>query len=280
MYPILKRQILTPDVFLLEISAPFIAKKAQAGQFVIVVPTNKGERVPFTLANWDQERGTITLVIQVLGKTSALLKEKNLKSLAHVSGPLGEPSNIDAHLKKVWVTGGGLGIAAMYPIMRAYHQNKAEVSSFLGYRTKSLVFWEEEIKSQCTHFSLSTNDGSQGEKGLITQSLKKALDNTKPSLMPQIIYTIGPLPMMKAVADLTRTYSIKTIASLNPIMVDGIGMCGACRVTVNGQVRYACIQGPEFDAHQVDFDELIKRNAQFKEQEDLCYREFMQGKNL
>lgn len=274
MYPIVRRKILAPQVFELEIAAPLIAAQAQAGQFVIVIPSSTGERVPFTLADWNKEKGTITLVIQVLGKTSAALMEENMTTLEHVSGPLGEPTTILPEAKKVLVTGGGLGIAAIHPIMRAYHRQKTEVTGLMGFRSADLIFWKDEIQKQCSRLILSTNDGSAGEKGLITDALQKILNHETPDL----IYTIGPLPMMKAVADLTRSYGIKTIASLNPIMVDGIGMCGACRVTVNGQVRYACIEGPDFDAHAVDFNELIRRNAQFKAEEDLCYREFMQGK--
>lgn len=274
MYNIFHKKILNPDVFELKIKAPLIAAKAKAGQFCILVSHDKGERVPFTLADWNKEEGSITLVIQVLGKTSAYLMNEDLKAVAHASGPLGEPSVIEENHQKVIFTAGGLGVAAVYPIMKSYFEKGIKVKAIIGFRNKDLVFWEDELKKVSHELIITTDDGSYGEKGRVTDPLLKCLEEKESSL----IYSIGPLVMMKAVSDLTKKYSVKTYVSLNPVMVDGIGMCGACRVTVNGETRYACIEGPEFEAHDVDFNELILRSKQFKAEEDKCFRDYLRGK--
>lgn len=271
MYKIKSKIILTPQILELKIEAPLIAKNARAGQFVILMTTENGERVPFTLADWNAEEGTIDLVIQTLGKTSEFLMRENLDSLPHVAGPLGEASKIDKNASHVVFTGGGLGIAALYPILKEYHKNHIRTTTVVGFRSENLIFWEEKLRKVSDKLIITTDDGSKGMKGRVTDGLIDVLKNDKPGL----VYAIGPLPMMRGVALTTKDYNARTIVSLNPIMVDGIGMCGACRVTVNGETKYACVQGPEFDAHQVDFDELILKNSQFKESEEECYREYV-----
>jgi NAD(P)H-flavin reductase len=276
MYPIIQKKVFNSEMFEMEITAPRIARKAKAGQFCILIAHENGERAPFTLADWNSEKGSITLVIQVTGKTSHYLKAESSKSLPHVSGPLGHPSEIDTNAEKVVFVGGGLGVGAIHPIMKAYReQTQAEVTGIVGFRSEKQVFWKENLEALCDDFYIATEDGSQGIHGMVTDPLEEILATEKPDL----VYAIGPLGMMKAVSNQTRAYKVKTIVSLNPIMVDGIGMCGACRVTIDGETHYACIEGPEFDGHLVDFDELILRNRQFEKQEEICFREYLTGKN-
>lgn len=274
MYPIIDKKIFTPSVFEITLKAPQVAAQAKPGQFCIVMSHSQGERVPFTIADSDPKAGTITLVIQVAGKTSHYLMHQDLEHIAHVSGPLGEPSVIHSEAKHVALVGGGLGVGAIYPIMKAYHKLNIRVTAIVGFRSSEQAFWMDKLSSQCNQLIVTTDDGSLGNKGRVTDPLKKLINEDTPDL----IVAIGPLPMMKAASEVSESKKIKTYVSLNPIMVDGIGMCGACRVTINGETRYACIEGPEFDAHDVDFDELITRNNQFLEQEETCYREYMTGK--
>ncbi|OHD10879.1 MAG: hypothetical protein A2Y41_09850 [Spirochaetes bacterium GWB1_36_13] len=273
MFPIVSKKKYNDTIFELEVEAPKIAKNALPGQFAVLVAHENGERVPFTLADCNKEKGTVTFVIQVLGKTSSYLLNENLQSIPHITGPLGIPSHIDETKNHIVFIGGGLGIAPLHPIMKAYHQIGKKNTCIVGFRNKNLVFWHDRLSQYASKMLITTDDGSMGEKGLVTDVLEKEISIQKPDL----VYAIGPLPMMRAVSEKTQFHGIKTIVSLNPVMVDGIGMCGACRVTIGGVTRYACIEGPEFDASQVDFDELILRSRQFKKEEDICLRDYLKN---
>lgn len=256
-FSIVAREEFSDITFLLEVSHPMMSKAAKPGQFVIVMLHENGERIPLTIADFDSKRGTITLVIQAVGKTTRQMQQECLvgTSLCAMVGPMGIPSPI-SHAKKVLCVGGGLGVAPIFPQARGFKDNGAYVIAVLGFRTKELVFWDEKFGSCCDELILCTNDGSAGMKGMITDGIKVAL-----AQHPDIdeVVAIGPPVMMKACADATRPYKIKTTVSVNPIMVDGTGMCGGCRVKVGGQVKFACVDGPDFDGHQVDFDDLMLR---------------------
>lgn len=272
MYKIVKKRILNPTVTLMEIEAPAVARKAEPGQFIILRVDENGERIPLTVADFDRERGTVTIIFQIVGATTEKLnhKEEN-EYITDFVGPLGKATNTDG-LKKVAVVGGGVGSAIAYPVAKKLHENGCEVTSIIGFRNKDLVILEDEFKKVSDAFYLMTDDGSKGEKGLVTNALKNLIDSGKE--FDEVI-TIGPLVMMKFVCALTKEYGIKTVASMNPIMVDGTGMCGGCRLTVGGKTVFACVDGPEFDGHEIDFDEAIKRSstyAPFERQrhEDTC----------
>ncbi|MEF3245589.1 MAG: sulfide/dihydroorotate dehydrogenase-like FAD/NAD-binding protein [Caldisericaceae bacterium] len=275
MFKILKREILGPQMVLMVLDAKSIAKTAEPGQFVIVRVDEKGERIPLTIADFDRAKGTITIVFQKVGKTTHLLAEKNEGDfISDVAGPLGNPTEIEKFGKVVCV-GGGIGIAPVYPISRKLKEEGNHVISIVGFRSKDYVFWEEKMKFSSNKLLIATNDGSYGEKGFVTDVLEKVLENEKDIVR---IFAIGPAVMMKAVADMTKKYQIKTIVSLNSLMVCGMGMCGACRVTVGGETRFTCSDGPDFDAHQVDFDELMKRLSIYKEEEKIALELFKGGK--
>lgn len=264
MYKILKKKQLNDSITLMEIDAPFIAKKALAGQFIIYRVDEHGERIPLTIADYDREKGSITIIFQTIGastKELAMLNEGD--SILDVVGPLGVATEY-GDVKRVAVVGGGVGCAIAYPQAKALHNMGVEVDLIAGFRSKDIVILENEMAAVSTHFHLCTDDGSAGYHGFVTNKLKELIDGG--AKFDEVI-AIGPVPMMKFVCKTTEPYGIKTIVSLNPIMVDGTGMCGGCRVTVDGKIRYACVDGPDFDGHKVDFDELMRRNSTYKEQE-------------
>jgi ferredoxin--NADP+ reductase len=266
MYEIVRKRILNDQVKQFEIYAPAVAKKALPGQFVIIRLDDDGERVPFTVSDSDAARGTITFVAQEVGKTTkalGLLNEGD--SLANFVGPLGQPTHFSPDTKNAIVIGGGLGSAIAYPQSKALFSLGARVDTIVGFRNVDLVILEEEMKSVSTNLIVTTDDGSYGVKGFVTEALKTLLEDE--TVKYDVVFAIGPPIMMKVVCGMTKPYGIKTIVSLNPIMVDGTGMCGCCRVTVGGKTRFACIDGPDFDGHEVDFDELMKRNMMYREQE-------------
>lgn len=264
MYKILKKKQLNDSITLMEIDASFIAKKALAGQFIIYRVDEHGERIPLTIADYDREKGSITIIFQTIGastKELAMLNEGD--SILDVVGPLGVATEY-GDVKRVAVVGGGVGCAIAYPQAKALHKMGVEVDLIAGFRSKDIVILEDEMAAVSTHFHLCTDDGSAGYHGFVTNKLKELIDGG--AKFDEVI-AIGPVPMMKFVCKTTEPYGIKTIVSLNPIMVDGTGMCGGCRVTVDGKIRYACVDGPDFDGHKVDFDELMRRNSTYKEQE-------------
>ena len=271
MFEILRREeMANGTVVLNEISAPLIAKKARPGQFVILKANETGERIPLTMADTDPTRGTITIIYQVVGKSTALFKSMNLgEKFQDIIGPLGSPT----HLEKVGTVacvGGGTGVAVLHPITRGLKELGNHVIAIIGARTKDLLILEDKMKAASHELFVCTDDGSYGHHGFVTDVLKDILEKEDVKL----VVGIGPVPMMKFLCKVTEEYKVKTIVSLNPIMVDGTGMCGCCRVTVGGKTRFACVDGPEFDGHQVDFDELMQRLAAYKEEEALVYEKF------
>ena len=262
MYKILKKRELNPTVTLMEVEAPFVARKAEPGQFIILRVDEEGERIPLTVADFDRERGTVTIIFQIVGGTTERLNHLNEGEYIHdFVGPLGEPSHT-AGLHKVAVVGGGVGCAIAYPVAKKLHAQGAEVHAIVGFRNKDLVILEEEFRSASSVMKMMTDDGSYGEKGLVTDALKALIEAG--NRYDEVI-AIGPIVMMKFVSLLTKQYNIPTVVSMNPIMIDGTGMCGCCRVTVGGKMKFACVDGPDFDGHAVDFDELLKRTATYKE---------------
>lgn len=262
MYRITKKKSLNPTVTLMEIEAPFVANKALAGQFIILRADERGERIPLTVAGCDKQNGTVTIIFQVVGGATMTLNDKNEgEYIADFVGPLGTPTHVEG-LKKVAVVGGGVGCAIALPVARRLHELGCEVTSIVGFRNKDLVILEEEFKAISSRFFMMTDDGSYGEKGNVCTPLNKLLEAGEQ--FDEVI-TIGPLIMMKFVALATKPYGVKTIASMNPIMIDGTGMCGCCRLTVGGETRFACVDGPEFDAHLIDFDEAMKRSRTYAE---------------
>ncbi len=260
---ILKKDLLTKDssIIRLKIHSPLIAQKAKPGQFVILMVSEKGERIPLTIV--DKDSTSITLIFQKVGYTTELLARLDEgDSLYSLSGPLGKPTPIRCYGKVICV-GGGVGVGLLYPIVKALKEEANYVISIIGARTKGLLILEDEIRKNSHQIFITTDDGSYGEKGFTTDALQKVLKETKVDL----VYSVGPLLMMKKVAELTYPYKIKTLVSLNPIMVDGTGMCGSCRVDCGGATKFACVDGPDFDAHKIDFDSLIKRNSRFLEEE-------------
>ena len=272
MYRIVSKKSLNPTVTQMEIEAPFVAKKARAGQFVILRVDENGERIPLTVAGYDRIKGTITIIFQIVGGTTERLNQKNEgEYIADFVGPLGRPTQIEG-LKKVCVVGGGVGCAIALPVARALHEAGADVTAIIGFRNKDLVILEDEFKAYSSRFYMMTDDGSYGEKGNVCVPLKEILE--KGERFDEVI-TIGPLIMMKFVCQTTKEYGVKTIASMNPIMIDGTGMCGCCRLTVGGEMKFACVDGPEFDGHLIDFDEAMSRarsyaDYEMREREDAC----------
>ena len=262
MYKILKKRELNPTVTLMEVEAPFVARKAQPGQFVILRVDEEGERIPLTVADYDRERGTVTIIFQIVGGTTMRLNMLGEGGcIQDFVGPLGEPSHLDG-LKKVAVIGGGVGCAIAYPVAKKLHELGAEVHSVVGFRNKDLVILEEEFAAASDVFKMMTDDGSYGEKGLVTDALKALIEAG--NRYDEVI-AIGPVVMMKFVSLLTKNYGIKTVVSMNPIMIDGTGMCGCCRLTVAGQTKFACVDGPDFDGHEVDYDEIMKRASTYRD---------------
>lgn len=264
MYEIVSKRTLNSVTTMLEINAPFVARKAQPGQFVILRVSEMGERVPLTIGGYDRKKGTVTIIFQSPGATTKLLAEMNEGDCLHdFVGPLGTPTEFEG-MNKVAVVGGGLGTAIAYPQAKALHEHGAEVDLIVGFRNKDLIILEEEMKQACTELIIMTDDGSNGHKGFGTTALQEKIDQ---GVKYDAVIAIGPLPMMRAVAELTRPYGIKTIVSMNPIMIDGTGMCGCCRLTVGGETKFACVDGPDFDGHLVDFDEAIRRSKMYKKEE-------------
>ena len=264
MFPIVKKRVLNETVTLMEIEAPLVARKALPGQFIIFRIDEEGERIPLTIAGYDREKGTVTIIFQKVGYTTMKLDTLNEgDALLDFVGPLGEPSHTEG-VKRAAVIGGGLGVAIAYPQAKALHEAGCEVDLIVGFRNEHLIILKDELAAACTDLTIMTDDGSNGNKGFVTQALQAKLDAGK--AYDEVI-AIGPLPMMKAVCDLTKPKDIKTIVSMNPIMIDGMGMCGGCRVTVGGVTKFACVDGPDFDGHQVDWAEAISRSRMFRPEE-------------
>jgi len=262
MNKIVKKVNLNPTVTLFDIEAPFIAKKAQPGQFIIVRATEDGERIPLTVAGYDREAGTVRIIFQIVGGSTMVLNTLNEGDYVHdFVGPLGRPTEIEG-LKKVCVVGGGVGCAIAYPIAKELADRGCEVHSIIGFRNKDLVILEKEFAECSKEFRLMSDDGSAGTKGVVTNALQELIDSG--NVYDEVI-TIGPLIMMKFVVKLTKQYNIKTTVSMNPIMIDGTGMCGGCRLTVGGKTKFACVDGPDFDGFEVDFDEAMARGRQYAE---------------
>lgn len=272
MYKIIKKRILNPTVTLMEVLAPLVARKAEPGQFVILRVDDDGERIPLTIADYDREKGTITIIFQIVGATT--MKLNTLDDGDYIKdfvGPLGVPTHTDG-LKKVCVVGGGVGCAIAYPIAKKLHELGCTVHSIIGFRNKDLIILEDEFKKVSDKMFIMTDDGSYGEKGVVTNPLQKLIDSNENY---DEVIAIGPLIMMKFVVKTTKPYNIKTVVSMNPIMIDGTGMCGGCRLTVGGKTKFACVDGPDFDGFEVDFDEAMSRSRiynQFeqKEKENAC----------
>lgn len=274
MYPILHKSVLAPTITKFVIQAPFVAKKRLPGNFVIVRVEDNGERIPLTIVDSDNSTGSITLIVQAIGKTTKLMATKNAgDALMDVAGPLGNPTPI-LEGKSVACVGGGVGTAELYPITKALKNAGNTIHTIVGARSKDLVILENEMTDCSNQIIVTTDDGTYGRKGFVTDALKDVLEAN-----PEIsaVYAIGPLPMMKAVSFLTKAFEKKTFVSLNAIMVDGTGMCGGCRVTVDGKMKFACVDGPEFDGHKVDFDELIMRNRTYIAEERTSLSMFEQS---
>lgn len=263
-YRIIKKEVYSPVTYMWEVEAPDVARAAQPGHFLIVRMNEEGERIPLTVADFDRQRGTVTAVIQAVGKSTREMMQLNQGDLIlDLIGPLGEASHIEKR-SKVILVGGGLGVAPVYPQLRAYKERGSTTLSIIGFRTKSLVFWEERFRAYSDEMHIATDDGSYGHKGFVSQVLQILLEKHRDT---EEVVAIGPLLMMKACCDVTRPFGVRTMVSLNSIMVDGTGMCGSCRVSVNGKLKFACVDGPDFDGHQVDFDELLRRQRRFQREE-------------
>ena len=270
MNKILLKKSLNPTVTLMEVDAPLVARKAEPGQFIILRVDENGERIPLTVADFDREKGSVTIIFQIVGATTEKLNHLNEGDYIHdFVGPLGRATHTEG-LKKVAVVGGGVGCAIAYPVTKKLHDQGAEVHAIAGFRNKDLVILEDEFADASTKFVRMSDDGSWGEKGLVTDALKKLIESGE---QYDEVITIGPLIMMKFVCQLTKQYGIKTIASMNPIMIDGTGMCGGCRLTVGGKTKFACVDGPEFDGHEIDFDEAIARGRTYQAFERHAYEE-------
>lgn len=271
MFRVIEKSKLTKDITRMVVVAPDIASKAGAGQFVVVVTTENSERIPLTIADADINRGAITLIFQEIGFSTKELGSLNAgDSISHILGPLGNPTHIEKFGTVICVAG-GVGIAEVYPVAKALKQAANRVIGIIGARSKELIILEEKLKEACDELFITTDDGSYGKKGYVSDILKGLLKVTEQSthtIYPNLVYAVGPVAMMQKIAELTKEYNVKTIVSLNPIMVDATGMCGSCRVTVAGVTKFGCVDGPEFDAHLVDFNELRKRLASFKEKEE------------
>lgn len=264
MYKIVKKRVLNEQVKLMEIEAPLVAKKAQPGQFIIFRINETGERIPLTIAGFDREKGTVTIIFQEVGATTKQLGLMNEgDALLDFVGPLGVATHLDGY-KKVAVIGGGLGTAIAYPQAKALFERGAEVHSIVGFRNKDLVILEDEMKAVSNELFVMTDDGSNGNQGFVTTALEKQIEAGENY---DLVIAIGPLVMMRAVCELTKKHGIKTIVSMNPVMIDGTGMCGGCRVTVGGETKFACVDGPDFDGHKIDWDSALNRQNMYKDKE-------------
>lgn len=269
MFKIVEKKVLNPTVVSITVEAPNAARRAKAGQFIILRTDEDGERVPFTIANADPEKGTVTVIYQIVGATTRRLAEfEEGDELADFVGPLGRPSEIEG--ENVVVIGGGVGCAIALPTAKAFHEAGKHVDTIAGFRNKDLVILEDEFKDVSDHYYLMSDDGSAGEKGLVTSKLEELIQSGQK--IDKVI-AIGPLIMMKFVCELTKKYDIPTVVSMNPIMIDGTGMCGGCRLMVDGQMKFACVDGPDFDGHLVDFDAAMSRNRQYSDKERHDYDE-------
>lgn len=270
MFSIVRKEILNPTVSRMWIKAPLIARKAKAGQFIILRVDADGERIPLTIAGADREEGTVEIIYQVVGATTEELNHKEVGDfLADFVGPLGKPTDLEGY-KDVCVIGGGAGCAIALPEAKALHGQKSKVTTIVGFRNKDLVILEKDFQAVSDVFIPMSDDGSYGKKGLVTEALKDCLQN---GAKFDLVIAIGPLIMMKSVSLLTKDYGIKTICSMNPIMIDGTGMCGCCRVMVGGKMKFACVDGPDFDGHEIDFDSAMMRNAMYRPWEKKKYEE-------
>lgn len=270
MFEIKSKKCLNPTVTMMDIYAPNVAKKAKPGQFIILRVDSTGERIPLTIAGRDIDDGTVKIIFQIVGRTTFSLNQLNEGDfISDFVGPLGKPTKLDG-LKKVCIVGGGVGCAIALPVAQQLYKNGCEVHSIIGFRNKDLVILEDEFKSVSSKLTLMTDDGSAGRKGVVTQPLKEAIDQGESY---DEVIAIGPLVMMKFVAATTKPYNIKTTVSMNPIMIDGTGMCGGCRLTVGGETKFACVDGPDFDGFEVDFDEAMKRGSMYKDFERHAYDE-------
>jgi len=272
-YKIVKKRVLGPDSKMFVVEAPYVARNAKPGQFIILRVNERGERIPLTIAGSDREKGSVTIIFQEVGKTTKLLGtlEEGDEILDFV-GPLGKPTEIE-NFGTVMTLGGGFGTAVLYPLVKAIKEKGNYVITAIGARTKDLVILEDEMREISDEVYITTDDGSYGRKGFVTEVLA---DFLKEGRKIDRVFSVGPVPMMKATANVTKPYGVKTIVSLNPIMVDGTGMCGACRVEVGGKTKFACIDGPEFDAHEVNFDLLMKRLGMYREEEKASLERFLE----
>ncbi len=270
MYRIVKKRVLNPTVSLMEIEAPAVARKAEPGQFIILRVDEEGERIPLTIADFDRQAGTVTIIYQVVGATTEKLNHKQEgEFLQDFVGPLGKATETEG-LKRVAVVGGGVGTAIAYPVAKKLHDVGCHVDLIVGFRSKDLVILEDEFRAASTNLIIGTDDGSYGKKALVTDLLKEQIEA---GAKYDRVIAIGPVIMMKFVCQLTRQYDIPTVVSMNPIMIDGTGMCGGCRLSVGGETKFACVDGPEFDGHKVDFDEAMARGAMYKDFERHAYEE-------
>ena len=268
MYKITKKEVLNPTVTKMEIKAPLVAAKGKAGQFIILRVDDEGERIPLTIAGCNKDNGTVCIIFQIVGATTAALgKKQEGEFIADFAGPLGRPTKLDG-IKKACIVGGGVGCAIALPIAKALHEAGAEVHSIIGFRNRDLVILEDEFKACSKSLTVMTDDGSYGEKGVVTVPLKNAIENGKNF---DEIFAIGPLIMMKFVVETARPFGVPTTVSMNPIMIDGTGMCGGCRLTVGGKTKFACVDGPDFNGYEVDFDEAMERGTMYKEFEKHAY---------
>ncbi len=269
-YLIVNKKVLNPTVTMMDIQAPFVAKKAQAGQFIILRVDEKGERIPLTVAGYDRTAGTVRIIFQIVGATTAALNQKEAgDSICDFVGPLGNATKVDG-LKKVCIVGGGVGCAIALPVAQRLHEMGCEVHSIIGFRNKDLVILQEEFAAASQKLTVMTDDGSVGRKGLVTEPLKESLESGDGY---DEVIAIGPLVMMKFVVATTRPFGVKTTVSMNPIMIDGTGMCGGCRLTVGGKTKFACVDGPDFDGFEVDFDEAMERAGMYREFERHAHEE-------
>lgn len=270
MFKILEKRELNSSMTLMTVDAPFIARKVRAGQFIILRVNEHGERIPLTVADYDREKGTVTIIFQIVGKTTAILNELNEGDfIQDFIGPLGKASELEGY-KRAAVIGGGAGCAIAYPQAKALHAMGARVDMIAGFRNKDIIILEDEMAAASDKLIVTTDDGSNGNKGFVTDALKARIEEGADY---DLVVAIGPLPMMRAVCNLTKEYGIKTIISMNPIMIDGTGMCGGCRVRVGGETKFACVDGPDFDGHLVDFDEAIERGKMYRDFERHKYEE-------
>jgi len=266
MFKIIKKRVLNEQVKLFTVDAPYIAKKAEPGQFIILRINETGERIPLTISDFDREKGEVTIVFQEVGKTTKQLGALNEGDfLLDFVGPLGKPTHFDENVKKAAVIGGGLGTAIAYPSAKKLYEAGVEVHSIIGFRNNDLIIYEKEMAAVSNKLIVATDDGSNGNKGFVTDMLKSMIEAGNKY---DLVIAIGPLIMMKFVSAITKEYGIKTLVSMNPIMIDGTGMCGGCRVQIDGQTKFACVDGPDFDGHQVNFDDAMRRQQMYKNEEN------------